>query len=244
MSQSVKTPARIPKKDRQAETSKEASAAVALDEPLTLERPGLNAARSLVPTRREPDPGVAGLRVADATHRVAAVDGDGLGGYVGRRVAHEEEDRGRNLLGPTDPAQHRPFADRRRIDPGDLPGRLRSLRGDPTDGDTVCPDAVRAPLRRRHLGEHLERCLRGRVVGAALDAVHAGVGRDVDDRPRALFEEVSSRLTRGDVGGSDVEVEAGVPRLCREAAQRPKPGAARVVDEDVEPTELIDAALD
>ena len=40
MSQSVKTPARIPKKDRQAEASKEVSAAVALDESLIPAWPG------------------------------------------------------------------------------------------------------------------------------------------------------------------------------------------------------------
>src|SRR2546423_88528 len=73
------------------------------------------------------------------------------------------------------------------------------------------------------------------IVGLA-----AHVRSAVDSQ--CLAADVAPGLASAEIRGADVEVEAGVPPLGRQIAQRAHAGAAGVVDENVDPPQLVDGA--
>lgn len=132
----------------------------------------------------------------DAAQGMTVADGDRPGGDGGqRRVAGQQNDGGGDLLRPADPGSTVAAP----ISFGSMPATFHAAtaRSDATP-PKVRANAVGSPFGRGHLGEHLQRRLRGRFVRPAPHAVHTGIGGDVDDRPRPLRQEMGRRgLGRG-----------------------------------------------
>ncbi|SJM58268.1 hypothetical protein CZ771_10045 [Actinomycetales bacterium JB111] len=94
-----------------------------------------------------------------------------------------------------------------------------------------------AELGGLHLGQRNEPALRRGIGGVVLGRDDAGLRGDVDDLPVALFDEGGGDLLREREGGREVDGHRHVPVVLGELPVRGHPRDARVVDEDVQPTE-------
>jgi hypothetical protein len=81
-------------------------------------------------------------------------------------------------------------------------------------------------------------------VGTALDAIDARARRHVHDRAGSLGDHVRSGLACAEVRTAEVQVDRAVERTRRQIGERAEAGPARVVDQDVDPPELVDGARD
>jgi hypothetical protein len=80
-------------------------------------------------------------------------------------------------------------------------------------------------------------------MSTTLDPVDPRHRRDVYDGAGALLQKVATHLSGTEVGGTHVQVERRIPRLGGKSRQRSPPGAAGIVYQNVDPSELIDASL-
>ena len=121
---------------------------------------------------------------------------------------------------------------------------LERARRDRADRDAVDPHL------RREVGGHEPRHVAERALGRAVGdepavAQAADRGGDVDDRALvARVEQVRRRGLAEHERGRDVEVERPLEESGARVEERPRHRAARVVDDDVEPAELVDGLRD
>ena len=120
----------------------------------------------------------------------------------------------------------------------------RSLGVDETGGETVHTDAIGRELGGEPDGERVERELRHAVGIASRIRSHRRV---VDDRSAAARRHRRPARQRADERADDIDVEHGAPLrqvFDGERHLRVVMVDRRVVDQDVDSTEVVDGALD
>src|SRR5262245_58897363 len=179
-------------------------------------------------------PGGSGARASACG--MAPVEEDGLAGHEVRGGRGQVDGQGADLLGPADPSG-RNVTYKTLSDPLVPPGRRRHLRVEPAGRDAVHLDVVARPFHAQGPREGDDRPFGGRVDGVPGQADRSEHGRNVDDLPRPLGDEVWCRGPAAVNDAEQVDVHQEAPFLRRPLDQRLDPGQTRVVHDDVEPAQ-------
>ncbi len=162
----------------------------------------------------------------------AAVDEQGLAGDVAAGFRGEEDDGAVEVVGGAGAAERDAFDER--ADPGLVFVEDLVLRGfEPSGGEAVDGDAVRAPVVGEAHGELADAAAAGAVGREAGVAKDAGDGADVDDAAVAALDHTAGDGLGDEEAAAQVGVEDEVPVVPGDVESGLADVAAGIVDEDV-----------